>query len=212
MTTYQLFFQQLGQNQFDYLFLAISYFLGAIPFGYLITRIFLGFDIRQSGSGNIGMTNVIRAGGKIPGIATFLLDFFKGTLAVFLPTYYNASEIAILLCALLAVFGHTKPVFLKFKGGKGVATNLGVWVLLDWRIFLAAAGSWVLIFLWKKISSLSALISLIILPIVAYFLYPREPMFALSLILTLYIIYLHHDNIRRLIKGDEKVLSTAPKN
>ena len=202
--------QTLNINQ-GYWFLIISYLIGSIPFGYVISKFFLGLDITKEGSGNIGMTNVIRSGGKVPGIFTFLLDFGKGSLCVFLPIYFNSEPGIILVSGFLAVFGHTRSIFLKFKGGKGVATNFGIWLVLDWRIFLITVGIWVLVFLLKKVSSLSAILSLISLPIVTYAFHGLDKIFILSIIITLFIIIKHHENIRRLIKGEENILKSATK-
>lgn len=185
----------------------LAYFLGAIPFGLLITKYFLGFDVREQGSGNIGMTNVMRTAGKTPGIITFLLDFGKGALAVFLAVHFapNAIELQALV-GVLAVFGHTRSVFLKFTGGKGVATNYGVWAFLDWHIFVLIAGVWVGVFLLKRISSLSALTSLAFFPAVTYFFHGFSPFFIAALLLALYILVLHKENIQRLLEGKEGVL------
>lgn len=188
----------------------VAYLLGAIPFGFLITRYFLGYDIRSKGSGNIGMTNVMRTGGKIPGIATFLLDFGKGCSAVLLAEYYFQVPFnLVLIVAFITVLGHTRSVFLKFTGGKGVATNFGVWLFLDWKLFLVGTLTWVAMFLIKKISSLSALTSIIALPIVSLVLYGLAPISIMAWILSIYIGILHYENIGRLIRNEEKVLKSG---
>lgn len=189
--------------------LILGYLLGSIPFGLIITKYFLGFDVREQGSGNIGMTNVMRTAGKLPGIATFLLDFGKGLLAVLLASLVLEQPDAIIAAvAFLVVLGHTKSLFLKFTGGKGVATHFGVWACLDWRIFLITAGAWAIMFGWKKISSLSALVSLIILPLVTWQFYGNQVQFAISVILTIYILFLHRSNVQRLLKGEEGKLKS----
>ena len=184
--------------------LTLAYLAGSIPFGLIIAKVFLGFDVRTKGSGNIGMTNVMRTGGKLPGLATFILDLGKGAFAVFIAKQVFQSPIEIGLAAGgLAVFGHTRSLFLKFTGGKGVATNLGIWLALDWRLFLVLAVVWISVFLISRISSLSALISLIVMPGAAFYLYSNTPVFWTAIAISLYLIVLHHENIGRLIRAEE---------
>ena len=201
--------QYLAADPKAILALILGYFFGSIPFGLIITKTFLGFDVREQGSGNIGMTNVMRTAGKLPGIATFLLDFSKGLLAVMIAHVALRQPDAILAAvAFCAVFGHTRSMFLKFTGGKGVATHFGVWAWLDWRVFVITAGAWALFFAWKKISSLSALVSLLILPLVTWQLHGNQAEFAISLLLAFYIIVLHRSNIQRLLQGEEGKLTS----
>ena len=200
----ELALPELLQHREVWLTLFTAYVLGAIPFGLIITKFFLGFDVREQGSGNIGMTNVMRTAGKGPGIATFLLDFGKGALAVFLVSaYFEQPPIVAALAGFFAVFGHTKSIFLSFTGGKGVATNFGVWAILDWRIFLASVLTWALVFGLRKVSSLSALCSLVILPAAAFQFHGSSPLTASAVLIATYIILLHKENISRLIKGEE---------
>ena len=195
---------ELLQTREIWLTLFTAYVLGAIPFGLIITKFFLGFDVRDHGSGNIGMTNVMRTAGKGPGIATFLLDFGKGALAVFLVSaYFDQPPLVAALAGFFAVFGHTKSIFLGFTGGKGVATNFGVWALLDWRVFLASVLTWALVFGLKKVSSLSALCSLLILPAAAFQFHGSTPLTAAAVLIATYVILLHKENIARLISGEE---------
>lgn len=190
--------------------LLLSYCIGAIPFGLIITQFFLGYDVRTKGSGNIGMTNVMRTGGKWPGIATFLLDFGKGAVVPALALYYfKAEELVVLVSAFLAVFGHTRSIFLKFTGGKGVATNFGVLLILDWKIGVSVAAVWVGMFLWKKISSLSALTALCAFPGITFIFAGLTSLFYLSVVLSFYIIALHHENIKRLINSEEGKLKSS---
>ncbi|MDX2469958.1 MAG: glycerol-3-phosphate 1-O-acyltransferase PlsY [SAR324 cluster bacterium] len=198
---------ELLRSREVWLTLFTAYILGAIPFGLIITKFFLGFDVRDQGSGNIGMTNVMRTAGKVPGIATFLLDFGKGFLAVFLVFYFfEQPPIVLALAGFFAVFGHTRSIFLSFTGGKGVATNFGVWAILDWRIFVLSALTWAVIFGLKKVSSLSALCSLIVLPIIAASFHGLTPLTAAAILLSTYIILLHKENIIRLVSGEEGAL------
>ena len=199
----------LFESPIGIIILIASYLLGSIPFGFLIAKIFLGYDIRTVGSGNIGMTNMVRTGGKIPGIATFILDVGKGCLAVLLAKLAQLPEILIILIVFLAVFGHTTSIFLKFKGGKGVATTAGVLLVFNINMFLAFGLVWLLVFIIKRISSLSALMALIVLPFVTFYFYQLDGKFYLSLILSGYLIFLHHENIKRLLHGSENKLKSS---
>ena len=143
-----------------------SYFLGSIPFGLLLTKIFLKKDIRTVGSGNIGTTNVLRTGNKFLGITTLILDLFKGYISVLITIFYFESLIS--LYALLCFIGHIFPVWLKFKGGKGVATYLGVILALSYKFFLIFSLSWISLSLLFRFASLSSMISALIVFIYAY--------------------------------------------
>ena len=201
-------------------FFIFIFLLGSIPFGLLISRYWLKIDIRQQGSGNIGMTNVMRVGGKLPGIITFMLDFGKGSLAVLLaqtafPVSETFTEVQLLflsLAGVVVVCGHVFSVFLRFKGGKGISTLFGVLAVLHFSIGLTAALVWVGIFLWKKISSLSAISMLIVLPWL-FLLFPwlqnETPfwtVFFLFLLLSSLLIYKHRENIKRLLNDQESQL------
>lgn len=202
-------FNILFESPIGIIILIVSYLLGAIPFGFLIAKIFLGYDIRTVGSGNIGMTNMVRTGGKIPGIATFILDVGKGSFAVFLAKLAQLPEPFILLTVFLAVFGHTTSIFLKFKGGKGVATTAGVLLVFNMNMFLAFGITWLVVFIVKRISSLSALMALIVLPVATFYFYQLDGKFYLSLVLSGYLIFLHHENIKRLLQGSENKLKSS---
>jgi len=196
-----------------YWVLLTGYLLGSIPWGVVISRVFLGIDPRSQGSGNIGMTNVMRTGGKWPGLATFVLDFGKGALAVWLShSIFKAPEALTLVCGFLVVFGHTRSIFLGFSGGKGVATNFGVWLAIDWRVFLTIVLIWIGLFLWKKISSLSAICGLMLLPGITFLFNQTGDELYLASILSLYLILLHKANIVRLMSGEESKLKSKPKD
>jgi len=195
---------------------AISYLLGSIPFGYLLVRVFRGEDIRQTGSGNIGATNVARSGAKGLGIATLVLDAVKGALAVGIASYiasYQAVSNAypklipnqlMATAALAAVLGHVFPVWLKFKGGKGVATALGVFCVLFPKAILVALAIFILVVLVTRYVSLGSILGAIAFPVAAIFLQNTD---WLSLLLasgvSLIIVLKHHQNIRRLLAGTE---------
>ncbi len=207
-------------------FFLFVFLLGSIPFGILISRYWLKIDIRRQGSGNIGMTNVMRVGGKLPGILTFVLDFGKGSVAVLLAqTYFPASEtdpwtqlIFLSTAGIAVVCGHVFSVFLRFKGGKGISTLFGVLAALQLDIGICAALVWVGVFMWKRISSLSAITMLAVLPWLFLLIpwlqneTPVWPMFFLFLLLSSLLIFKHRENIQRLLKGQEGQLSSNNKS
>ena len=210
-----------------YLIVAVmAYLLGSIPFGYLLVRIFRGEDIRLTGSGNIGATNVARSGAKGLGIATLALDALKGALAVWLAAVlagskYNLCEDFIQhpcapalrlmsLAALFAVLGHVFPVWLRFKGGKGVATALGVFCVLFPAAILVALAIFILVVAITRYVSLGSILGAIAFPAAAYFLQSTD---AMSLVLassvSLIVILKHHQNVRRLLSGTESRFGAA---
>ncbi len=194
--------------------IATSYLLGSIPFGYLLVRIFRGTDIRQSGSGNIGATNVARTS-PVLGIGTLALDALKGFAAVALTRFWIApragGSVAVLcaVAALFAVVGHVFPLWLGFRGGKGVATGLGSFLVLAPKAILVMIGLFVGIVVVFRYVSLGSILVVALFPILAWILdgYRREPFaiacFAAASVL---IIAKHHSNIRRLMAGTENRL------
>jgi len=189
--------------------LLIGYFIGSIPFGLLLTKLFTKQDIRNIGSGNIGATNVLRTGNKKLAIATLLLDAGKGALLILLPIHVNDpavphyfGNLMALTIGLGAVIGHCFPVWLKFKGGKGVATTLGVLLAAVPYAGLATLGAWIIAALIFRISSLAALIAATIAPIVTLLIYGQETALICGLI-TILIFVRHKDNIKRTIAGTE---------
>ncbi|MTH76722.1 glycerol-3-phosphate 1-O-acyltransferase PlsY [Paracoccus aestuariivivens] len=179
----------------------IGYLLGSIPFGIVITRALGLGDLRQIGSGNIGATNVLRTGNKPAALATLLLDSGKGAIAVLLARWLAGPD-AAMLAGAAAFLGHLFPVWLGFKGGKGVATFLGTLIALDWRLGLAACALWLVAALIGRISSLSALIAAALTPVIAYALDgPR--MAAVTAFMAVLIFIRHHANISRILAGTE---------
>ena len=184
----------------------VAYLLGSIPFGYLLVRFVRHEDIRATGSGNIGATNVLRSGAKGLGIATLLLDLGKAFLAV---------EIAKLLApgnfdlatttAVAAVIGHCYPLWLRFKGGKGVASALGVFLALTWPSALCILAVFILIVVLTRYVSLASIIAAASLPFFAFYFVPQRTPIAITgfLFITFLIIVKHHQNIRRLLAGTE---------
>jgi len=178
-----------------------GYLLGSIPFGLVITRAAGGPDVRTIGSGNIGATNVLRTGRKGLAAATLLCDALKGTIAVLLAGYYAGHE-AALAAGLGAFLGHLFPVWLKFKGGKGVATYIGLLIGLYWPAVLIFCGIWLVVAFISRYSSLSALIASALTPLALYLL--GQPTTAvLFLLLTVLLWIMHRANIARLLAGTE---------
>ena len=179
----------------------LAYLLGSIPFGVVITRAMGLGDLRAIGSGNIGATNVLRTGNKGAALATLLLDAAKGGVAVLLARLV-AGEDAAQLAALCSFLGHLFPVWLKFRGGKGVATFLGAMIALDWRVGLACCATWVATAAVTRISSLSALVAAA-LATVWLVVFRDGQMLLLTVTLTLLIYWKHWPNLERIKSGTE---------
>jgi acyl phosphate:glycerol-3-phosphate acyltransferase len=201
-----------------------AYLLGSIPTGYLLVRLFRNQDIRAVGSGNIGATNVLRTGGKGLGAATFVLDALKGCTAVWLASavwsllvvtryevlglsYHQFQAIAALCCVL----GHMYPVWLRFKGGKGVATGFGVFLVAAPLAALSAIGVFFVVLAISRYVSLASILGALSFPVFAWFLSPndltrpeRPVFFAVQVTVALLIVAKHHQNIRRLFAGTER--------
>ena len=198
-----------------YLVIALlAYLLGSIPFGYLLVRIFRKEDIRSKGSGNIGATNVVRSGAKGLGALTFLLDTVKGYVAVEVGAWVlHVSALqsvplqnALAVAAFFATVGHLFPMWLGFKGGKGVATAFGVFLALAWLPAVAALGIFLLTFALSRYVSLASILAAVAFPIFAL-VFPHLPynmwLTTVILILPLIVIAKHHQNIYRLFRGTE---------
>ena len=177
-----------------------SYFLGSIPFGFLLTKIFLKKDIRNIGSGNIGATNVLRTGNKLIGYGTLILDIVKAVIPlIFVKIYY----IEYLYIASLCIFlGHVFPIWLKFKGGKGVATYVGILCCINIYFGISFGIVWLITFLMFKYSSLSSLLGSFSIPIISYFFLKEEVIF-FFIIMFILIFYTHRENIKRLLNSSE---------
>ena len=186
-----------------------AYLLGSIPFGLVLTRMAGLGDIRAIGSGNIGATNVLRTGNKPLALAVLLLDSGKGAAAVLIAAAIFGSA-AESVAAVGAVLGHLFPVWLKFKGGKGVATTLGTMLALAWPVGLIACGAWLAVALAFRISSLAALAAMLAGPIAAYLIRGIDLAFPILLIAAL-VSWKHAANIRRLLDGTEPQISFGAK-
>ncbi|WP_169568634.1 glycerol-3-phosphate 1-O-acyltransferase PlsY [Sneathiella limimaris] len=207
--------EPLGDFSYTWPFLAaaiIGYLIGSIPFGLVLTRLAGLGDIRKIGSGNIGTTNVLRTGNKSLALLTLLLDGGKGAVVVVLANLFLTQDYAV-LAGGAAFLGHLFPIWLKFKGGKGVATFLGVMLAISWPAGIAAALTWLAVALIFRISSLSALVSATLSPLYLYYLslnpvdetvfYGDLQRIELSVFMAALIFIRHHQNIGRLVKGQE---------
>ena len=196
----------------------ICYLIGSIPFGLILTKLFDNNDLRNIGSGNIGATNVLRTGNKTLALLTLILDLSKSFIPLFIffklyphPIINNIFNLIIvdqifliLVFGYFFVLGHCFPIWLKFKGGKGIATSLGVILSIDFFIGLCLLTIWILVFLVFKISSLSSLISSISFPILIFFKYEKVNLLYLSILLTIFVFFTHRANLIRLLKKEEK--------
>ena len=201
-----------------FLIFIICYLIGSIPFGLILTKLFDNNDLRNIGSGNIGATNVLRTGNKTLALFTLILDLSKSFIPLFIffklyphpiiNDFFNLIIVdqifLILVFGYFFVLGHCFPIWLKFKGGKGIATSLGVILSIDFFIGLCLLTIWILVFLIFKISSLSALISSTSFPILIFFKYEKVNLLYLSILLTIFVFFTHRANIIRLLKKEEK--------
>ncbi|HOV91268.1 MAG TPA: glycerol-3-phosphate 1-O-acyltransferase PlsY [Syntrophorhabdaceae bacterium] len=188
-------------------FVIVAYLIGSIPVGLLLSKI-QGKDPRNIGSGNIGATNVMRTAGKTAGIVTLLGDVAKGFLPVMIANYYSNSSFFVSLIGFSAFIGHLYPVYLRFKGGKGVATALGVYlaisplaILIDILIFTSV------LFKWRYVS-LGSLVGTFMMPVILIILGKPYMYIILSILIGIFIFIKHRDNIRRLAKGEENKFKT----
>ena len=181
------------------LIILISYLLGSIPFGFLLTKIILKKDIREIGSGNIGATNVLRTGNKIIGYSTLILDILKAVIPILLikmqfPEFIFISSLAVFL-------GHVFPIWLKFNGGKGVATYVGILFCINYILGFFFIATWLVVFFISKYSSLSSLLASLIIPIYYFFIDTENYYF--FIIIFILIFYTHRENIKRLKNNTE---------
>ena len=178
----------------------ISYLMGSIPFGFILTKIFLKKDIREIGSGNIGATNALRTGNKTIGYSTLVLDILKAVAPViYIKIFYQDFLYIASLCVFL---GHVFPIWLKFKGGKGVATYVGILCCLNIYLGIAFGIVWLISFFIFKYSSLSSLLGSLSIPIVNFFILKEEVIFFFIIMFVL-IFYTHRENIKRLLNRSE---------
>ena len=194
----------------------ISYLLGSIPTGFLIGKYLKNIDLRTIGSGSTGATNVLRNVGKWPALFVFIIDVGKGLIAVILAQHLARSyadqgliELLAVLAGISSISGHIWPIWLKGKGGKAVATGLGMFLALSWKVGLASLGIFLIVLAKSKFVSLSSISAALLLPIFMFFNLGKfiHPYFFISLIVSLLVIWKHRTNINRLIKGEESKIN-----
>lgn len=188
-----------------------AYLLGSVPFAVIVSRLFGLADPRSYGSGNPGATNVLRSGNKAAAIITLLGDAAKGWLAVFLAKHYGMSSAVVALVALAVFFGHIFPLFLKFKGGKGVATAAGVLLALDWVLGLAVLGVWLLTAFVSRYSSLGALLAAASAPMLAGMMWGAIGQTLAVGVMSMALIIKHWANLERLLTGTEPKIGAKKK-
>ena len=194
----------------------ISYLLGSIPTGFLIGKYLKNIDLRTIGSGSTGATNVLRNVGKWPALFVFIIDVGKGLIAVILAQHLARSyadqgliELLAVLAGISSISGHIWPIWLKGKGGKAVATGLGMFLALSWKVGLASLGIFLIVLAQSKFVSLSSIAAAILLPIFMFLNLGNasHPYFVISLIVSLLVIWKHRTNINRLLKGEESKIN-----
>jgi glycerol-3-phosphate acyltransferase PlsY len=187
----------------EWLLIPGAYFLGSVSSAIIICRLMGLPDPRGQGSGNPGATNVMRIGGKKAAGITLIGDMLKGFLPVFLAKVLGLPPLILALTGLAAFFGHLYPVFFGFKGGKGVATSLGVLLGSSWLLGFAVIGTWLLVYKLRKISSLSALTASTLSPVYAWFLAGDKVIVGAAAVMMVFLLYRHKGNIQRLMAGEE---------
>ncbi len=194
------------------LLLAIGYLLGSMPNGYLAGRWLKGIDLRQCGSGSTGATNVLRNVGKAPALVVFLLDVGKGTLAVLLAKSFGLDDWVQVLAGLAALAGHIWPVWLGWKGGKAVATGLGMFLGLAWPVGLACFGLFMAVISISRIVSLSSVVAAIGLPVLMVLAGASGASISVSVVASVMVLWRHRSNIERLIAGTEPRIGAKAKS
>ena len=189
--------------------LLLSYLLGSFPSGFIYAKNLKGIDLREVGSGSTGATNVLRNIGKWPALIVFLLDVLKGLIAVKLAYFFLSDNIFQVLAGLCAIIGHIWPIWLKGKGGKAVATGLGMFIALSWQVGLASFGTFLIMLSFTKIVSLSSITAALLLPVYMYrYIGTFNHSFTiLSFIVAIIVIFKHRSNIDRIFKGEEPKVS-----
>ena len=187
----------------------ISYLLGSIPTGFLVGKFLKNIDLRFIGSGSTGATNVLRNVGKWPALFVFIIAVLIGFVAVKIAQHYSNIELIVVLAGISAIAGHIWPIWLSGKGGKAVATGLGMFLALSWQVGLASLGIFLTLLARSQYVSLSSISAAILLPIFMFLklLEFDHPFFLISLIVSILVIWKHRTNIRRLLKGEESKIN-----
>jgi acyl phosphate:glycerol-3-phosphate acyltransferase len=208
----------MGRAQLLYFVMPVaSYLLGAIPFGFLLAKIFGGADVRKAGSGNIGATNVSRVAGPLAGVLTLVFDAAKGSAAVLLAAHFtDNSALWMVVAGFLALMGHCYPIWLNFRGGKGVATAAGVFLVLSPAAMFSALAIFIIVVIAWRFVSLGSLAAAASIPLLMYFLWAphHAPPLAVtfgSLAISTLVIYKHDANMQRLVEGTETKFSFSKK-
>ena len=186
-----------------------GYLLGSLPTGFLVGKYLKDIDLRTIGSGSTGATNVLRNIGKWPALFVFIIDVGKGLIAVKIAQYYSHQSLMLVIAGISAITGHIWPIWLRGKGGKAVATGLGMFLALSWKVGLASLGIFLIVLAKTKFVSLSSISAAILLPIFMFFYIGKfvHLYFFISLIVALLVIWKHRTNITRLLKGEESKIS-----
>ena len=188
----------------NFFIILISYIIGSIPSGYILSKYFSKIDITKEGSGNIGATNVLRSGSKKLAIITLLLDASKGIIPIII--FYN-STFSLILAGLSSFIGHNYPIWLKFNGGKGIATYLGISFAVSLKLGIIFILIWLITALISKTSSISSLLTIFLIPFISLLILDDKLISLLFLILTSIAFYRHRSNIKRIINGNEPKIS-----
>lgn len=196
----------MTDNVISVVLIIFAYLIGSIPVGVILGKV-KGIDPRKTGSGNIGATNVMRAGGKILGIITLLGDAAKGLIPVAIAAALGMDVLVIAIAGLAAFLGHVFPVFLRFKGGKGVATALGVYIAIRPLVILGAFVVFIIVFLIWRYISLASIVGAVVVPIGLYLVKAPREFIVMAGLIGIIVIIRHKENITRLIKGTESKLS-----
>tara|TARA_B110000483_G_scaffold222514_1_gene279534 strand:- start:203 stop:790 length:588 start_codon:yes stop_codon:yes gene_type:complete len=181
----------------------MAYFIGSLSFGIIISYFFKLSDPRTTGSRNPGATNVMRTGNKVAALLTLLGDMLKATIVITVANYMNLSEIHLAVISIAVLLGHIFPVYYKFKGGKGVATALGILLGINWMLALAVFFVWLFVFTIWRFSSLAAIVATFTAPIISYYLGFSSEILWLNIIISTIVIYRHKANITNLLNGKE---------
>lgn len=195
-----------------------AYLIGSIPTSFILAKVLIGIDIRRHGSGNVGATNIFRVVGKLPGIIALVIDILKGVLVVTLIANFFYSflknfdyELYRTIMGFVAICGHIWPIFLRFKGGKGIATTIGVLIVIAPMILGLSLGMWLILFLVTRYVSLASIALVVSLPIFAIFFKQSFSTTVFAVIICGLTSYRHKDNIKRLIKGEENRVMVGKK-
>ena len=181
----------------------MAYFVGSLSFGIIISYLFKLSDPRTSGSGNPGATYVMRTGNKVAALLTLLGDMLKATIVITIANHMNLSEIHLVVISIAVLLGHIFPIYYNFRGGKGVATALGILLGINWMLALAVFFVWLFVFVIWRYSSLAAIIATLSATIISYYLEFSSEFLWLNIIISTIVIYRHKDNIKNLLNGTE---------